>query len=218
MKKLLITLAAVAMYLSAFAQSPKFTDAMNKTLAEMDTAETAEELLSVANKFERIALAEKNQWLPFYYAALCRTFTVYMTQDVSKIDPMLDVAQKHANLADSLQPNNSEIVLLKSMILGGRIMVDPMSRGMQYGMQSGMLNTQAMTLDPENPRPYFVMGQALFYTPEQFGGGKDKGCAQLMKAKEKYATFTPASPLHPDWGKEQLEQALSLCAMPAQDE
>lgn len=218
MKNVLFTIAFCAVTASTFAQSPKFIEAMKKNLAEMDTTGNAEELLAVANKFERIALAEKKEWLPFYYSALCRTFSIYMTQDASQIDAILDVAQKHANLADSLLPNNSEIVLLKSMILGGRIMVDPMTRGMQYGMQSGMMNAQAMNLDPENPRTYFIMGQGLFYTPEQYGGGKEKGCAQLMIAKQKYETFKPAGELYPDWGKAELEQALMQCSMPAQDE
>ncbi|MFN0275105.1 MAG: hypothetical protein ACKVPJ_05130 [Chitinophagales bacterium] len=212
MKNLLFTLAIFAASATTFAQSPKFNDAMKKALAEMDSSQTADAFMNVANKFERIALAEKNQWLPFYYSGLARSTGAFMTEDKSKVDAILDVAQKHANMADSLQPNNSEIVLLKSMILGGRIMVDPMTRGMQYGMQSSMLNAQSINLDPNNPRAYFMMGQALFYTPEQFGGGKDKGCAQLMIAKEKFATFVPASELHPTWGEDIVDETLTQCS------
>ncbi|MBC8047874.1 MAG: hypothetical protein H7Y00_13835, partial [Fimbriimonadaceae bacterium] len=184
--KIIITVFIAITSMTVFAQSAKFNDAMTKAITEMDSAKTAEQFLAVANKFERIALAEKNQWLPYYYSALSRTTATFISQNTSEIDAILDVAQKHINVADSLMPNNSEIVLMKGMILGGRIMVDPMSRGMQFGMQSSMLTSQAMTLDPNNPRSYLMMGQSLFYTPEQFGGGKEKGCVQLQIAKEKF--------------------------------
>ena len=212
MKKILPLFFICIASLTSFAQSPKFNDAMSKALKEMDTVKTAEQFLSVSNKFERIALAEKNQWLPFYYAALARVTSQFIIEDHSKTDEVLDVAQKHANTADSLSPNNSEIMVLKSMILGGRIMVDPMTRGQLYGMQSMMLINQAMQTDPNNPRAYFVMGQSLFYTPVQFGGGKDPGCKMMQTAKEKYAIFKPASPLHPNWGEEELDQQLKQCS------
>ncbi len=192
----------------AFGQSAKYMDAMSAALTEMDAAQTADQMLAMSNKFERIAMAEKIEWLPFYYAALARTTAVFMSENQNKTDEILDVAEKYALKADSLMPNSSEIYVLRSMITGGRIMVDPTTRGQQYGMQSMMLMNQAMTLDPANPRSYYVMGQSLFYTPPQFGGGKDKGCEMMATAKEKYKTFTPASEIHPRWGEQQLDQSM----------
>lgn len=211
MKKIIIIVCLAITATGMYAQSAKFHDAMSKSLTEMDTCKTDAQFMAVANKFERIALAEKNQWLPYYYAALARTTATFMTNDKNTIDATLDVAQKFANAADSLEPKNSEITLLKSMILLGRISVDPMTRGMQFGMQSAMLNQTAMQLDPSNPRTYLIMGQSLFYTPEQFGGGKAKACPQIMTAIEKYKTFTPASDLHPNWGKEMAEEMMKQC-------
>ncbi len=202
----------IALQSGLHAQSPKFQDAMTKALAGFDTIQSADGMMDLANKFERIALAEKNQWLPYYYSGLCRATASFMYNDVTRIDALMEVAEKHAGLADSLSPSNSEVLTLRSMILGARIMVDPMTRGQQYGMQSMMLLQQAMNLDPNNPRPYYLMGQSLFYTPPQFGGGQAAGCNLLQTAKTKYAGFTPASPLHPTWGEEQVDQALKQCA------
>ncbi len=212
MKKIifLFTLTLITTTIS-FAQTSKFNDAMRKTLNEMDTLNSADEFMAIANKFERVALAEKTQWLPYYYSALARCTAVFMYNDNSKTDAILDVAEKHAKTADSLMPNNSEIFVLKSMVLGGRIMVDPMTRGQQYGMQSMMMMNQAMTLDLNNPRSYYIMGQSLFYTPPQFGGGQDKGCAMIATSKEKFAIFKPASDIHPNWGEDQVNEALLLC-------
>ncbi|KRP06379.1 MAG: hypothetical protein ABR95_13830 [Sphingobacteriales bacterium BACL12 MAG-120813-bin55] len=198
--------------LMSFSQNQKFIDAMTRSLEEMSNAATAEAFLAVSNRFERIALAEKTEWLPYYYAAYARSVSAFIAGDKSKVDEVLDVAQKLVDVADSLSPDNSEIVLMKAMVLAGRISVDPMSRGMQYGMQSGMLMQRAITLDDSNPRSYYMMGQSLFYTPEQFGGGKEAGCNMLEIAREKYATFQPASSIHPTWGEEQLVELLKQCA------
>lgn len=211
MKKINLLIITACFAVSTFGQSTKFMDAMKKTLTEFNADSTAEQFMNVANKFERIALAEKSEWLPYYYASLSKTYVSFLTDDKSKVDEILDGAQKLADKADSIAPNNSEIVLLKSMILGGRIMVDPMNRGMQYGMQAGALTTQSIQLNPENPRAYLLMGQSLFYTPEQFGGGKDKACVMLQTSKEKYEAFTPATEIDPNWGKDMMLQLIAQC-------
>lgn len=211
MKQYFLMMALTLSVGSMMAQSPKFNDAMTQAIAEMEKDSTFEQFMAVSNKFERIALAEKDQWLPYYYAAYARCIAGFIQTDKSKVDEILDGAQKFADKADTLQPKNSEIILLKAMVLAGRIMVDPMSRGMQYGMQSNMLMTQAMQIDPSNPRSYLMMGQSLFYTPEQFGGGQDRGCAMLQTSREKYSSFQPASALHPNWGEKQLVEMLQQC-------
>ncbi len=212
MKKLLSTLFIACSVLLTQAQTgDKFTETMTKTLADMDTVKTGDGMMGFANKFERIALAEKTQWLPFYYASLCRTTAAFMYNDATKFDAMMDVAEKHCKVADSLSPTNSEIMVLQSMILSGRIMVDPMSRGQMYGMQAMMYMQKAMTVDPTNPRAYFMMGQSLFFTPPQFGGGQESGCAMMQTAKDLYATHVPKSPIHPSWGEDQVDEMLLKC-------
>lgn len=212
MKKILLVTLVALTSIGSQAQTAKFHDGMKKALTLMDSAKTGDDFMNVANSFERIAMAEKNQWLPYYYSALARTTALFIYNDVTRNDAVLDVAEKHAMKADSLSPNNSEIFVLRSMILGGRIMVDPMSRGQMYGMQSMMLLQQAMTADPNNPRSYYIMGQSLFYTPPQFGGGKEPGCKMFETALQKYSIFVPQSDLHPNWGLDQVNQMLSQCS------
>jgi hypothetical protein len=65
-----------------------------------------------------------------------------------------------------------------------------------------------MELDTLNPRPEYLMGISLFYTPEQFGGGPTKAKPLLEKSLEKFTRFTPDNQLMPDWGREMLEQLL----------
>ena len=70
---------------------------------------------------------------------------------------------------------------------------------------------KAMNEDPNNPRPYYLKGQNLKYTPEQFGGGCKVALAELKTAMDKFAAFKPATELHPTWGKPRVEQLIKEC-------
>jgi hypothetical protein len=212
MKKLIFSAILFATALTTVAQSEKFTAAMKSSITEMDAAfKNPATLVAVANKFERIATAEKNQWLPYYYAAYCHVNYAFMQQDKSKTDDIADKATALINVADSLMPNNSEISCIKSMIASCHMMVDPMTRWQEYGAASSENMENAMKQDPTNPRPYMLKGQGLKYTPEQFGGGCATAKPELQTAIDKYATFKAASELHPNWGKEYTEGLLKEC-------
>ena len=212
MKKLLLSTIILFITVAVFAQNEKFTAAMKKNLAAMDTSfKNPANLLAVANTFERVASVEKNQWLPYYYAALCQVNYGFLEQDKSKVDGYADKATLLISKADSLSPNNSEISCVKSMIASCHMMVDPMQRWQEYGQESSSNMDAAMQQDPYNPRPYFLKGQGLKYTPEQFGGGCTTAKPQLQIALDKYATFKPASEISPNWGKERVEMLIKEC-------
>ncbi len=212
MKKQSILLALFFITFTASAQSDKYLGAMKRNLAAMDTAFKApSSLLALANQFERIATVEKNQWLPYYYAALCQVNYGFMEADKSKTDAIADKAEQLILKADSLQPANSEISCIRSMIASCRMMVNPMQRWQQYGQESNEHMQAAMKQDPANPRPYFLKGQGLKYTPEQFGGGCKTALPELQTALEKYAGFVPASELHPNWGKAITQELADGC-------
>lgn len=212
MKKLLLSTIILFITVAVFAQNEKFTAAMKKNLAAMDTSfKNPANLLAVANTFERVASVEKNQWLPYYYAALCQVNYGFLEQDKSKVDGYADKATLLISKADSLSPNNSEISCVKSMIASCHMMVDPMQRWQEYGQESSSNMDAAMQQDPNNPRPYFLKGQGLKYTPEQFGGGCTTAKPQLQIALDKYAAFKPASEISPNWGKERVDMLIKEC-------
>ena len=212
MKKLFLSTIILLVSVTLFAQSEKFVMAMKKNLAAMDTSfKKSADLLNAANSFERIANAEKNQWLPYYYAAFCQVNYGFMEQDKTKVDAVADKAAALIAQADSLSPNNSEISCIKSMIASCHMMVNPMQRWQQYGAESGSNMQAAMKQDSTNPRPYFLKGQGLRYTPEQFGGGCATAKPQLEIALGKYNTFKPAGELYPNWGKPLVERLIEGC-------
>ncbi len=207
---MLIMITASAITLQA--QSEKFTAAIKSNIAAIDTSfKNPSSLIAVANNFERIGLAEKNQWLPYYYAAYCHVMYAFMQQDPSGNDAIADRAEALISKADSLTSDNSEITSVKSMIATVRMIVNPQQRYMQYGTEANQLMGKAKQQDPTNPRPYYLQGQNLKNTPEQFGGGCKTAKPLLETAMQKYEAFKTQSDIHPNWGKQITEQLLSQC-------
>jgi len=212
MKKFMLIIVVIFLATNSFAQSDKYIAAMKSNIAAIDTSyKNPANLLTLANNFERIATAEKNQWLAYYYAALCQVNYTYMEQDKSKVDAIADKATALINKADSLQPNNSEISCIKSMIASSHMMVNPMQRYMEYGPESASNIEAAMQQDPTNPRPELLKGEGLKYTPEQFGGGCATAKPVLQSSLDKFNNFKPASEIHPNWGKRRVEMLLGEC-------
>ena len=141
----------------SFAQSVKYFPAMKANIMAIDTTfRNPNNLPKLANSFERIAVAEKNQWLPFYYAALLQVNYGFMNGDKTKADGIADKAASLINIADSLSPLNSEISTVKSMIASCRLMVDPMIRFKEYLPVSAAEIEKAFTTFSANSEIAFI--------------------------------------------------------------
>lgn len=210
MKKL-FTLITAMIALNAFAQNSKFEKALMKNVSMMDTASSVETWQTITNNVERMAAAEQKEWLAQYYAGYSNILLGLRQSENTAKDQYYDRAITFIDKADSLQPNNSEIYALRGFVLGVKIGVDPMTRGMSLGPQAGMYSSKAKELNPDNPRPYMLMGQSAMYTPEQYGGGKAKALPLLETAVEKYKNFKLDNPLMPHWGEKHAKEILEQC-------
>ena len=215
MKKLVLLFSASLLMVTAFAQSEKYIKAMEAKVPAVETTRSPEELRELANTFERIADAEKTQWLPYYYAALAQANAgLFMTVGTeggkaAKTDPIADKAEELINKAEALSKDNSEIYIVKKMIANLRMMADPMNRFMQYGPIAQQALETARKLNANNPRVYLLEGQDKFYTPEQYGGSKVEAKRLFEEANAKFASFKPASSIDPTWGKGTTQYFLS---------
>jgi hypothetical protein len=212
MKKVLFVFAASLMITATFAQSEKYIKAMEALVPAVDTTRSVEGLTDLANSFERIANAEKTQWLPYYYSALClinKANTYFQAQQTDKIDPIMDQVEPMLKKVEELEKNNAEVLCLKKMFNTGKMMADPMNRYMTYGPAAAQALEMAKGLNPENPRIYLLEGIDKFYTPEQFGGSKTEGKKLFEEAAKKFETFKPASTIHPSWGVYQVKYFLT---------
>jgi len=207
MKNLMMTTVLSLLLLIGFSQDKtNYEKVMLEKTAELASVQSGEEMLDLANQFERIASAEKEEWLPSYYAAFCYINIAFIPGNTEQTDAMLDKAQTLIDGIMEQEKSESELYVLQGMLHQGRIQVDPMNRGMQYSMKANKAFGKAKTMNPDNPRIYYLQGQNLIHTPEAFGGGIDAACPLLITAVEKYNTFVPENAYSPNWGKEDTER------------
>jgi len=217
MKKFILFIALCGTLDFASAQSERYTKAMEQAIVGIDTTQSIDGLTEMSNTFQRIADAEKTQWLPFYYAALSQVTKGYMiaVQNggmggfAEKTDPIADQAESLLNKADELAKNNSEIYCVRKMIASLRLMADPMNRYQTQGPAAVEALEKAKSLNPANPRVTMLEAQDKYYTPEQYGGSKTEAKVLLEESLKKFDSFKPESSIHPHWGKAQVVYLLS---------
>lgn len=207
MKKSLSIILSLLFFTVAIADG-KYETEMKKNIDKISECKTSNDFLKLANVFERIASAEKDKWLPYYYSSFAAVLACYADSSKNTKDIYLDKADKFLKVADSLSQDNSEIYTLKGMIAQARMQVDPMNRWQKYGAEATNNFTKAMAIDTLNPRPEYLIGVGLFYTPQQFGGGPMVAKPVLEKSLMKFEQFVPENDIMPKWGKEQVEEYL----------
>lgn len=204
------------------AQGDKYIKAMEPNVVAIDTSHTPDAFAELSNTFQRIADAEKTQWLPYYYAALANVMTglTMPAGSVDKTDPLADKAESLLEKAATLQKNNtgasaakesSEIFVVRKMISTLRLMADPMNRYQTYGPIGKEAIEKAKSLNPDNPRVAMLEGQDLFFTPEEFGGSKTQAKVLFEESMKKFEAAKPASSIDPHWGLSQVKYFHSQC-------
>ena len=180
---------------------------MQRYMDIMDTAKDASTWKNLASEYENITVKEPKNWLSAYYAAFTNAIYAMRVDDVPSKNIFLARALTYAIKADSLKPNESEIYVMRGMILGMQISIDP-ELGASIGPEAMEYMKKARELNSENPRVWLELGQMTMYTPEQYGGGKKSAEKQLKTAQDKYKTFKNTNPLWPHWGQDRLKVLL----------
>jgi len=207
--KTLFTLLFGMILMTSLSQNNKYQQAMLGTIEKMNNSASTGEFIEAANTFERISQTEKSEWLPLYYAAYSYIVVSFQEQDLAKKDPFLDKAQQFLDNAFKIAPEESELFALQAFLYPGRIIVDPMTRGMEYMGKMNQALDKAIQLNPENPRSYYLRAITLLNMPEQFGGGAKVAMPLFETAKQKFDSFKPISNISPKWGKELNDTELN---------
>ena len=212
MRKYFLTFALSMMSLTAIAQAD-YEKVMSDKIAKLETTMSVEQFQALANDFDRIAKKETKQWLPAYYAAfayLQKGRMLMQSGKMSELSVNANAADKYLDQAEAIAgKDNSEIHLLRKMAYSLRMMENPAERYMTDGMKAMDELKKAETLDPNNPRVALIKAEDTYFTPEQYGGSKEKGLQQFKEALEKFNTFKPKTALDPNWGKAEAEYFLS---------
>lgn len=207
MKQIIIILSMFLV--GQLAAQTKYEAGMQKGLEQFGAAKTVEDMATASAFFERIADAEKDKWLPYYYAAYANHLTGWMNPKADK-DKVAEKSKDLLSKAEALE-RNAETYCMRQMIAVQQMTVDPMTRWQTFGTEAGNALAEAKKADPNNPRIYFLDGQTLMNTPEAFGGGKAVAKKLFEKSLTLFETFQPASPMHPNWGKSEATKLLAAC-------
>ena len=202
MKKNMLLLAALLLSLSVYSQENRYLETMQSTIAAMDSASIQDDFLKCASQFERIAAAEKTEWIPYYYGAYSLIMLSFNITEGTLKDQVLDRAQDMIDKAMELAPDESELHVLQAFLYPARILVDPVARGMEYVEKNFMTLKKARELNPDNPRVDFLEGMNRLNMPPSFGGGPDIARPLFESAEAKFKAFQNPDPLWPDWGEE----------------
>ncbi len=208
MKRFVLSLLLCSAMFAGFAQSDKYSAVMQKNIAALDAAKSKADLQDVAASFERVGDAEKTQWLPYYYAALAQTWIGWMPEVKDK-DANAEQIKKYLAKAEAIE-KNAETYAVENMLATQQMLIDPQTRWATYGQQASNALKEGLKLDPNNPRLYYLQGESLFGTPEQFGGGKAKAKPVFEKSVALFKSAQP-KPLYPTWGQKQAEDKLAQC-------
>jgi hypothetical protein len=207
MKSFLVAIALCSV-LAVQAQSDKYVQAVQHNLHLLDSANATTDFQAVSAAFERIAEAEKTQWLPYYYAALAQV-RIGFTDKTADKDAVATKALALVSKAEAIE-NNADLCTVRNMAATLQMLVDPMSRWQTYGMQAATALQTAIKLNPGNPRIYYLQAMSVFGTPPQYGGGKDKAKPLFEKAVA-LAQAEQVQPLFPHWGGAEAEKMIPLC-------
>jgi len=209
MQKTLLHLSlALLITLGASAQSDRYAAAMQKNITLLDSAKTIDQLQSLAGTFDRIGDAEKTQWLPYYYAALAQTWVGWSPETRDK-DANAARIRSYLSKAEAIE-KNAETYAIENMASTQQMLMDPQTRWATNGKDASEALQKGMSIDPDNPRLYYLQAMSLFGTPAQFGGGKDKAKPVFEKSIALFKSAQP-KPLYPNWGLPQAEQGLAQC-------
>jgi len=165
------------------------------------------------NLFERIGKAEKENWLPYYYAAQIHIITTFNSKDPDNIESRLKKAQNYLNEAKTFSGSNVEILILEALLNTAYVASNPSVYAMTHAPKVEELYQKAKVLDPNNPRAILYhaewkMGDARFW-------GKDPKvfCPEVEKAILYFEKESSTIPFYPDWGKNEVTRVQKNCKL-----
>ncbi len=205
MKKV-VTIALFLVATVAMAQD-QYTKGMQKAFQLWGEGKISE----ASNLFERIATAEKDNWLPAYYVSQVNTVASFGEKDKETLVKQLEKAQEFVDIAKAISPDNSEILVQQAMIHTAYVAFDGATYGMTLSGEVVALYQKAAKLAPENPRVVLSKAEWDMGSARFFGQDITPYCKEVERSLELFANFKPESEFHPNWGKERAQAVIENC-------
>jgi hypothetical protein len=211
MKPLVILSFSAVLCLYANAQNLTDSAAYSKGLGMIASAKTVPDFQAAGNYFDALSSKKQSEWLAPLYAGLSYVLASFNESDSKVKDQLCDRAQVFIDTAQIRHADESELAALQAFLYQARIDVSPMERGPEYSLKADAEIKKAEAANPNDPRPYFLYGMNVYYTPKIFGGGAEKALPLFEAAAEKFTVFVPKMPFMPHWGKQQNLDMIAKC-------
>ena len=195
--------------LSASSQD-KYTTGMQKAFALWGD----EKAIEASNLFERIAMAQTDNWLPYYYVAQINTLQSFGETNEEKLSRQLAKAQEFIDIAKAISPENPEILIQQAMIHTAWIAFDGATYGMTLSAKNAAIYAHALDLAPDNPRVVLSKAEWDMGSAKYFGKDTTPYCKDVARSIELFTNFKPEGPFYPNWGKERAIMILNNCNDP----
>lgn len=205
--KTIIILLTLFLTEEMMAQQGNYEQAMNSSLQLWQEGDINE----ASSRFERIAAAEKENWLPDYYVALVNTTAAFQIEDAAKKEATLAKAQSAVNNATTKAGENAELLVLQAMIHTVRIAHDPMTKGQELSPKVMELYAKAQKMEPDNPRVILSKAQFEIGSARFFNSDIKPICAEIERALSLFHASPEREGFYPSWGKKDAEKALATC-------
>jgi tetratricopeptide (TPR) repeat protein len=212
MKKQLLFLSALLVAGLSIQAQNTYMQKMGETLGQFGRCQTKADFQAVANSFHTIAEVESQDWLPLYYEADSYIIMGFLN-DVpgDEKDTYLDQALSILEKAEALAPEESEIYALLALCHTARMVIDPASRAMTYQLMISDMILKSLDLDPSNPRAKYIRLSNDIGTAQFFGQDTSPYCEDAQDILDTWEDYTLRSPIHPSWGRFQVEDILAGC-------
>jgi hypothetical protein len=179
-----------------------YEKAMKDALNVLNQAANIDDFREAANQFDRIGDIEEDKWLPQYHAAYAKVMMASIEADLQKKDPFLDAAQLNLDAIENLEHDVSERLALEGFLIMIRMSVS-LDRGMELGMDCGMILNEAYTLNKQNPRAVLMLGQFKFGSAQYMGQDTSESCELFDESLELLENDSndDKEMFLPSWGK-----------------
>lgn len=212
MKRAILIISVAIIASTLMGANEKYYQKMGETIGQFSSCSTIEDFQNLANKFRVIANVETGEWLPLYYEAQCYILMSFRDRTgAGNKDMFLDQANTSIEKMLELAPEESEAYTLEAFYHTGRLVVNPPERAQNTSPLIAASIGKALGLEQENPRAQFMKLSNEIGTARFFGSDTAPYCKSATELLEKWDSYTLKSPIHPAWGKNQVEEIVSSC-------
>ena len=207
MKTILTAILLVAMSVAGCTQN---SESQMKDLVSRFKQENVD-YQSLSRQFAKLSETYQEKGRASYYAAFSLILESFDTKDVFKKEILLKEAKPFLDYGLKSFSEDAEWLILNALYYQAGIEVDPKQRGYEYASKADSFLEKANKINGKNPRYYFLKGQNIFYTPVQYGGGKEKAEPFFKKANKLFIKAKQTNGIEPMWGQETNAVMLKRC-------